>query len=97
MRFCEADFQQSCGCRSVGECSHGDFVWLHALDALLTAFTAEMRKKLIRKFTEGRTGWDDPEWTEDQIMQALREHVEKENGDMVDVANFAMFLWNRRA
>lgn len=95
MKYSEEDFQRPCGCRSAGECSHNDFAWMHALNTCVDAFAAEMKRKLVKKFLEGRTGWDDPNWTNEQIMQALKEHVDKPNGDMVDVANFAMFRWNR--
>ena len=96
MKYKEDDFYQPCGCRSVGKCSHNDFAWKMALDAMVDDFAHHMKLKLTKKFLEGKTGWDDPDWTEEQIMQALKSHVEKENGDMIDVANFAMFLWNRR-
>ena len=52
-----------------------------------------MKQKLFRKYFEGYTGWDNPSWTPDKIMKALKDHIEKR--DMVDVANFAMFLWNK--
>lgn len=56
-------------------------------------FAEEMKLKLIAKLKEGRSGWDSEEWEIADIKKALKEHVEK--GDPIDIANFAMFLWNR--
>jgi len=59
------------------------------------AFGAAMLSKLNRKFHEdGKTGWDDPSWPREDILRQLTEHAAK--GDMVDVANFAMFAWNQK-
>lgn len=94
MKFTEAQFERPCGCRSVGECFHNNWSWLTALEACVDAFAADMKAKLKRKALHDRkSGWDDPEWPIDNIIHQLREHIEK--GDMVDVANFAMFAWNR--
>jgi hypothetical protein len=94
MKFYEEQFEVVCGCRLVGECHCNDFAWKKALDALVAAFASDIVRKLTRKALEGKSGWDDPDWTTEQIEQALRDHVDK--GDPVDVANFAMFLWNRQ-
>lgn len=83
----------NCGCRSVGECNHNDFVSTKALTALVDDFADEMKKKLIKKFMEGYHGWDDPNWSRKEIVDRLYKHIDK--GDMVDVANFAMFAWNK--
>jgi len=67
-----------------------------ALEALVDAFAAEMKKKLVRKFLDGYHGWDDPE-CEVVIRQSLAEHVsrsETRNGQFVDIANLAAMLWN---
>lgn len=96
MKFCEDDFRVNCNCRSVFECSCNDMVWKQSLDACVDAFADAMKRKLKEKFLQGKTGWDDPFWTKDMIIDALKEHIEKGNEDMVDVANFAMFLWNRQ-
>lgn len=66
---------------------------LAALNEMLDAFAGAMREKLREKYHEGRGGWDSEEWSRGQIATALAAHVEKH--DWVDVANFAMFLWNR--
>jgi hypothetical protein len=95
MRERVADHMVSCGCRSVGECRHNSFAELHALNALVDKFAAAMKAKLLRAAIEkGRSGWDDPSWTPDEIKAALLAHVEK--GDPIDVANFAAFWWNRQ-
>ena len=83
----------SCGCRAAGECHHNNFAWKEALDACVTGFAEAMRQKLDQKFYEGKYGWDDPAWPKEDILRQLREHVDK--GDMIDVAAFAMFAWNR--
>lgn len=82
-----------CGCRTSGECYCNDFAWAKALDACVDDFANQMKKKLKRKFMEGKSGWDDPRWPSEEVVYQLREHIDK--GDMVDVANFAMFAWNK--
>lgn len=64
---------------------------LLALYRLNLAFSDAMHRKIVNKFKEGKRGWDDPSIKE-PLKKALLEHFEK--GDMVDVANFAMFIWN---
>lgn len=86
-------FEISCGCRSVGECTHNDFAELKALDALVDAFAAEMKKKLRKKAAEGRSGWDNPLY-KDGIRDALILHVVRGPGQEVDAANLAAMLWN---
>lgn len=57
-------------------------------------FRLAMEQKLMQKRVDGRGGWHDPEQCSvDYLRQLLVEHVDK--GDMVDVANFAMMIWNR--
>lgn len=86
-------FHKPCGCRSVGECHHNSFAGLDALDALVDAFAAEMKRKLRRKALEGRSGWDDPACAEG-IRAAMLEHAHRGPGQEVDVANLAAMLWN---
>ena len=93
MRHCTEDYIPPCGCRSAGECDHGAFAWKASLDALVHDFARAMRAKLISKFMEGYSGWDDPEWSVEDIKASLLAHLEK--GDPVDIANFAAFWWNR--
>jgi len=84
-----------CGCRSVGECTHGTFAEIQALEEMVDAFVKEMKAKLRKKYMEGFTGWDDPVWVENgETLTRLIDHAKEENPDMVDVANFAAFIWN---
>ena len=66
---------------------------VHPDDDAVDRFAARMKRKLERSRAKGRSGWQDPSWTADQISVALREHVEK--GDPTDVANYCMFLMAR--
>jgi hypothetical protein len=64
------------------------------LNKLVDRFAAAMKHKLKKAAVEkGRSGWNDPSWTPDDIKADLLRHVEK--GDPVDVANLAAFWWNR--
>jgi hypothetical protein len=57
-------------------------------------FAEAMKDKMHKKYLEGRGGWDNPDQCSIEYLQRLlREHIDK--GDMVDVGNFAMMLWNR--
>jgi len=64
---------------------------LDKLVPVFDEFTRAMQMKLSLKVFQGSTGWDDPAWTIEMATKALNAHVEK--GDLVDVANFAMFIW----
>lgn len=54
-------------------------------------FETEMAKRFYDKALEGFHGWDDSKCYHPMI-DALNKSVEKMN--WVDVANFALFLWN---
>ena len=82
-----------CGCRSVGECTHNAFAEITAIDACVDEFADALKRKLHKKFIEGNSGWDDPEWPREEIIRKLRDHIDK--GDMIDLAAFAMFAWNQ--
>lgn len=71
-------------------------------------FTKAMLAKLARKRDEGRGGWNHQPYTSQpdrgdvteyfgcsvaDLQHMLAEHIAK--GDMVDIANFAMMIWNR--
>ena len=62
-------------------------------------FAVEMKSKLLDKHIEGWKGWDDPEYM-DAIKLGMITAVNKQQknpmtaGQEVDIANFAMFLWN---
>ena len=67
---------------------------LTALIACVNGFADAMKDKLRNTYLAGRRGWDDPNWSQEDILRQLKEHVEK--GDMVDVASYAMFAWNQQ-
>lgn len=54
-------------------------------------FSREMVTRFYDKALAGRRGWDDPKCYIG-MASALQDSVNKMN--WVDVANFAMFLWN---
>ena len=73
-------------------------------------FRTAMSNKLAEKRADGRGGWNHEPYTVQpdrgdrvwrggcsiaQLRKMLREHFENGNGDMVDIANFAMMIWNR--
>ncbi len=67
-------------------------------DALgLTRFSSAMAGKLKKKRLEGRGGWNREDVCSLQDLKAmLIDHLDEGEGDMVDVANFAMMIWNRQ-
>ena len=70
----------------------------HFDDWALDQFVTQMRAKLKRKRDEGHSGWND--CSLDLLGDAFVEQIESMNAsntDMVDTANFAMFLWVRDA
>jgi len=60
----------------------------------LREFTKEMKSRMEEKSDEGKSGWDNPDWCDDDMQSALLEAFTKCN--MIDVANYAMFIWNRQ-
>lgn len=63
-------------------------------DTGLERFLIAMREKLERKRGEGRKGWNLPKVCSlKSLRKMLNQHIEK--GDMVDIANLAMMIWNR--
>lgn len=70
----------------------------HFDDWALDQFVVQMRAKLAKKRDEGHSGWNDTQL--DLLGDAFVEQIESMNAsntDMVDTANFAMFLWVRDA
>lgn len=60
-------------------------------DLVIDKFAAAMKKKLKKQHDKGYSGWETcPIKT---LQKQLIEHIDK--GDPIDVANFAMMLWNR--
>ena len=65
---------------------------LQKLDRLVDKFSVEMKKKIFAKFDAGwRGGWDDRANKERMKLKILGN---ASKGDMVDVANYAAFIWN---
>ena len=63
-------------------------------EAALACFVHAQQVKLYRKRRQGYGGWDDEtKCSVADLRRLLTEHIEK--GDMVDIANFAMMIWNR--
>jgi len=92
-------FRFNCGCRAIDDpccCKINYEAELKsdrkALKDCVKDFSNQMSKKLIKK-SKVKSGWDSESFSEEDIKEMLLDHIEK--GDMVDVANFAMFIWNR--
>lgn len=91
---------ESSGTIGVGKVDRwGPFVAPHYPDFMADALGCSalyeaMREKLREKREEGRGGWHRPDDTPIQdLYTQLHEHFDK--GDMIDVANLAMMVWNR--
>lgn len=79
---------------------------VEALSDLVADFSNHMKAVLFNK-TETKTGWDDPEsYSDDDIIEHINEWSSRilaaDEGDinpedLVDLANYAAFLWNRVA
>lgn len=99
MRYSAESFRRPCTCiksggRTTPECWCNLFLDDKAFGVLVDDFAKAMKEKFHKKWAEGYRGWDDPEWTKEKIMQALKDHLNK--GDAVDIANFVAFLWNKQ-
>lgn len=62
-----------------------------ALRALVELGADAMEAKLIEKLRASWCGWDDPE-NADMLKRQLCQNILE--GDWIDVANLALFLWN---
>jgi len=71
----------------------------HPDDAAVDQFAQVMKAKLAKARAKGRSGWDDPaQCSPEYLADLLAGHVRKGNdGNFVDVANFAMMLHQRGA
>ena len=56
-------------------------------------FAMATERRLRQKTRDGIAGWDDPEWAIPEIKERLAASLLR--GNPVDVANFAMFWWNK--
>lgn len=62
-------------------------------------FALALKRRLAQKRADGKSGWNRTPltgWgcTVRELETMLRQHLSK--GDVVDVANFCMMVWNRR-
>ena len=64
-------------------------------EAGVDTFATAMKTKLAKKRSEGRGGWAHPtECSQDALLGMLKKHIDK--GDMVDIGNLAMMIFNRQ-
>ncbi len=70
---------------------------IRKINKTIDEFATAMKRKMLIKRAEGRSGWDDVRNLQ-SIRNGLKEHIEKQNtvkfGQEVDIANFAMMIWN---
>lgn len=66
----------------------------HPDDEAVDTFAQAMHDKMTAARAKGKEGWDDPEQRTDKQLEALFLQC-YERGEWVDVANYAMMLWNR--
>lgn len=67
---------------------------IQKLSAAVDAFATEMKARLHQKAVEGQRGWDNPaslDMLRDDLYCAATTNP---LGRTVDIANYAMFLWN---
>ncbi len=72
------------------------------LENVVDVFAEAMKERLRQKEKEGFTGWDDPKKIGDNTLAAkitkisliFKGVMSKKN--LIDIANYAMFLWYRR-
>ena len=93
MKHNSKECYKPCNCRSVGECYCNITAEIEALEACVKHFESSMRNKLNFEYVQGKSGWDDPDWTIEQIKERIREQLDK--GNFINIANFAMFAWNK--
>lgn len=70
-----------------------------ALNAAVDGFAEAMKAALTRKVRdENRTGWNDPSNADDYYKSLLAHAagIRMAAGQEVNIANFAMFLWQMR-
>ena len=96
----------TCGLRDIRDIRNG----AEADSVGVERFTRAMNAKLAKKRGGGRGGWNHEPYTVQpdrgdrvlrfgctvaKLRKMIREHFENGNGDMLDIANFAMMIWNR--
>lgn len=66
---------------------------VEVLEKCYRSFRNTAWDRLMEKHKAGHYGWDDPDWDEAEIRSRLEKAFKEQK--WLDVANFAMFLWNR--
>lgn len=66
----------------------------HPDDEAVDSFAQAMHDKMAAARAKGKEGWDDPERCSDERLGDLLSNARFLN-EYVDVANYAMMLWNR--
>lgn len=77
---------------------------LEVLESMVDAFAREMKRHLRKAHDDGKRGWSEPEWSDGEICEKIQDHflrlADPGNNQpivgCVDLANYVMFLWNRR-
>lgn len=71
----------------------------HSDDIAVDQFAALMRAKMASGRKKGRSGWDDPaQCSNEYLAKLMAHHLTKPNdGNYIDIANFAMMLSLRKA
>lgn len=65
-----------------------------ALKACINEFRSVMLLRLQEKMRKGYGGWDEESfWDNDDFEERMRQMIEE--GRWIDLANMAMFQWNR--
>ena len=68
---------------------------INRLDQAVDDFASEMKARLREQAMNGYRGWDDPE-NYQRIVEMMVKHAAVAEGEEVDAANLAMFLWSLR-
>lgn len=66
----------------------------HPDDEAVDSFAQAMHDKMAAARAKGKEGWDDPSLCSEQYLGGLFDRAHQAR-DWVDVANYAMMLWNR--
>lgn len=74
----------------------------HTIFDVVDEACERVKDKLASKYLlEGEHGWNDPDYTVDDIIGDLLNHVSKSNGELcldadpIDVIAFGVFWWSR--
>lgn len=95
MKFETEDFKIDCNCdENKGVCFHTKMAEIKALVSLVRDCGDRVLDKVMTRFEEGWSGWDDEErFPPEAIIKRLEICVEKE--EWVNAIAYAMFLMNQ--